>query len=61
MSDRAKKLEEELQLRLLAVTEDPTFQGSPTDRKWVFGTALISDGDDQRTAKAVCVAKDYLH
>ena len=27
MSDRSKKLDEELQLRLLAITEDPTFRG----------------------------------
>jgi len=27
MSDRNKKGDEELQLRLLAVTEDPTYQG----------------------------------
>ena len=28
MSNRSKKLDEELQLRLLAITEDPTFRGS---------------------------------
>ena len=28
MSDRNRKLEEELQLRLLEIREDPTYQGS---------------------------------
>ena len=61
MSDRAKKLEEELQLRLLAVTEDPTFQRGCTDSKWVFGGMQISDGDDPCSVEAICDTEGYLH
>lgn len=61
MSDRAKKLEEELRLRLLAVTEDPAFQGGRTDSKRVFGGMQISDGDDLCSVETVCDAEGYLH
>jgi len=61
MSDRAKKLEEELQLRLLAVTEDPIFQGSHTGCEWVLGSMVILRKDDQGSAEASSTSKDYLH
>jgi len=61
MSDHAKKFEEELRLRLLAVTEDPTFQGDRTDSKWVFGSMQISGGDAPCSPEAVCDAEGYLH
>ena len=61
MSDLAKKFEDELQLRLLEVTEDPTFQGGRTDSKGIFGSMQISDGDDPSSVEAVCDAEGYLH
>jgi len=61
MSDHAKKLEEELRLRLLAVTEDPTFQGGHTDSIWIFGGMQISDGDDPCSAETSCDTEVYLH
>ena len=61
MSDRAKKVEEELRLRLLAVTEDPTFQGGRTESKWAFGSMQISDGDDPYTVEIACDPEGYLH
>jgi hypothetical protein len=61
MSDQAKKFEEELRLRLLAVTEDPTFQGGRTDGIWVFGGMQISGGDDPSSVETVCDAEGYLH
>ena len=43
MSDRDKDLDEKLELRLIAVTEDPTFQGKRNEFKNVFGTISTSD------------------
>ena len=48
MSDRAKKLEEKLQLRLLKVSEDPTFQGYRKENKKVFGSIIELDIERQR-------------
>ena len=46
MSDHRKKGDEELQLRLLAVTEDPTYQASQRkDNKRVFDVMMESDGE----------------
>lgn len=46
MSDRSKKGDEELQLMLLAVTEDPTYQGNQRkDNKRVFDIMMESDGE----------------
>lgn len=54
MSNRSKKTEEELQLRLLAITEDPTFQGRhDKDRKRIFGMVIGLDAEDQRETKTL--------
>ena len=43
MSDSDKKLDEMLQLRLVAITEDPAFQGNRVDYIKVFGTVAETE------------------
>lgn len=43
MSDRDKDLDEELELRLIAVSEDPSFQGRRSEIKKVFGSISASE------------------
>jgi len=43
MSDSDKKLDELLQLRLITVTEDPTFQGKRAEYSKVAGAISESD------------------
>jgi hypothetical protein len=48
MGGRDKKAEEELRLRLVSVTEDPTFQGgSRRDNKRVIGGMIDRGAEEQ--------------
>lgn len=60
MSDHDKKNEGELHLRLLAITEDPTFQGNRrTDNKSLIGGMIIIDDEERQQGEASC--KESLH
>jgi hypothetical protein len=49
MSDRDKKIEEELRLSLLEITEDPTFQGCyHNDAKRICGAMIDLKVEEQR-------------
>lgn len=47
MSDRPKKVYEELQLRLLAVAEDPTSQRRLTEKNEMFGFVVELEDDER--------------
>lgn len=54
MSDRDRDIEEELRLRLLEITEDPTFQGPRRkDHNSVIGGMIVADAGEQRHERDV--------
>ena len=61
MSNRAKKLEEELQLRLLEVKDDPTFKGGRPGHNRLLADMLISDGEGWPPVEVPCNGKVRAH
>ena len=51
MNDRDKDLDEKLQLRLIAVTEDPTVKERRNKSKMVFGAISESDFEMRNISK----------